>query len=265
MIDKIKFVWRYISYLLKAKYRNGHGLHSPFIYNFAIEVLFNKDFKRDFDFIEKYRKELLKDDKFVEFKDFGAGSKALKTSKRKIADIAKFSSTRKKYGQLLARMIKYYQPQFVLELGSSLGVGSLYLTKFLEPTASLITVEGDSKIADIAQKKLGSLSNKKVQLINAKFEQILPKLIDKHNHFDFIFFDGNHTKHATIDYFEQCVRKVANHSIFVFDDIHWSGEMENAWEYIQSHSKTKVCIDLFQFGIVFFGSELTKQNYIIRF
>jgi len=264
MTNKIKFVGRYIKYLLNAKHFKGHGIHSPFIFEFITKVLFVKDSRKNYSFIESYRNELNLNHQVVDLEGFGAGSKVLSQAKRKISDIALFSSTKRKYGQVLARMIRFYKPKQILELGTSLGIGSCYLAKFMKNNASLITIEGDKEIFNISKEKLCGLS-KNIQVINSNFEFILPKLIDKFSYFDFVFFDGNHTKEATIRYFEQCLKNVSNQSVFVFDDIHWSTEMEEAWDYIQSHEKTMVCIDLFQIGIVFFRDELSMQNYKVLF
>ena len=79
------------------------------------------------------------------------------------------------------------------------------------------------------------------------------------------FIDGNHQKKPTINYFEEILKYANNNTIFIFDDIHWSQGMESAWEYIKAHEKTTLTIDLFFLGIVFIKSELSKENFIIRF
>ena len=82
---------------------------------------------------------------------------------------------------------------------------------------------------------------------------------------DLVFIDGNHQENATISYFKKCLNYSHNDTIFIFDDIYWSIGMENAWEKIKSHSKITLTIDLFHIGIVFIKSELSKENYIIRY
>ncbi len=265
MFNKIKYAFKYLRYFLKSKHYYGHGIHSPFIYDFVRKVLFVKSDKQQFKHIEKYRKQLKKSKQTISFDDFGAGSKLVSGQSRKISEIAAASSTRRKYGLLLSRIIAYYKPQTIVELGTSVGVGTLYLSTQMDNTARLFTIEGDKTVSDIANKYIGEITSKNISFVNNKFEDSLPQLIKKENVFDFVFFDGNHSEKATIEYFEQCLTNINDRSVFVFDDIHWSGGMENAWNYIQKHSKKKVCIDLFQFGIVFFRKELTKQNYIIRF
>jgi len=100
---------------------------------------------------------------------------------------------------------------------------------------------------------------------------IVPKLkncisVDwtKDQSYSLIYFDGNHSKQATLDYFELLLPTITNDSVWIFDDIHWSTGMEEAWEIIKSHPKVKVTIDTFQWGIVFFRSEQEKEHFTIR-
>jgi len=52
----------------------------------------------------------------------------------------------------------------------------------------------------------------------------------------------------------------------VFDDIHWSAEMEKAWLEIKSHPSVQYTIDIFFLGFVFFRPDFkVKQNFSIRF
>jgi predicted O-methyltransferase YrrM len=79
-----------------------------------------------------------------------------------------------------------------------------------------------------------------------------------------IYFDGNHSKKATLDYFELLLPTICNETLWIFDDIHWSPEMEEAWEIIKKHPKVTVTIDTFQWGLVFFRSEQPKEHFVIR-
>lgn len=265
MIRQIKFAQRYFRYLVKAKHYYGHGIHSPFIYSFVREVLFKRFNPKDFLKVETYRKKLLKNKGRINVEDHGAGSVRLKSKQRTISDIAACSSSRKKYGRLLARIVAFYQPKTVIELGTSLGVGASYLLIYLDKNSVFYTIEGDTGVANLAMGHFQQTCGDNVQLINSRFDEALPRVLKKLETVDLVFFDGNHTKEATVRYFEACLAKANNNTIFIFDDIHWSDEMEHAWGYIQKHPKTKVCIDLFQFGVVFFRKELSKQNFTIRF
>jgi predicted O-methyltransferase YrrM len=82
---------------------------------------------------------------------------------------------------------------------------------------------------------------------------------------DFAFIDGNHRKEPTEKYFNELLAKTNNDSILVFDDIHWSREMEAAWDTIKNSPAVTCSIDLFFIGIVFFRKEFKeKQHFKIR-
>ena len=82
--------------------------------------------------------------------------------------------------------------------------------------------------------------------------------------FDLIFIDGNHQKKATLNYFEKLLSSMHNDSVMIFDDIHWSKEMEEAWEEIKLHPEVSVTIDIFHWGLVFFRREQAKEHFVIR-
>jgi predicted O-methyltransferase YrrM len=97
------------------------------------------------------------------------------------------------------------------------------------------------------------------------FKKTYTKTLEQLNKLDFAFFDGNHRKAPTLYYFKEALEKKHDSSIFIFDDIHWSDEMEEAWETIKEHPGVTVTIDLFFIGIVFFKPDQAKEDFIIRY
>jgi predicted O-methyltransferase YrrM len=91
----------------------------------------------------------------------------------------------------------------------------------------------------------------------------LPEIIEKTN-FNFIYFDGNHQKEATLNYFNMCLQTVDTNAVFIFDDIYWNKEMHETWEIIKQHPKVTVTINTYFWGIVFFRNEQLKQHFTIR-
>jgi len=259
MIDQFK---SFFSFLFAST--NQHGIHSPFIYDLTTKCFYahQKKYKEQFDKIRSYRNSLLKNNLSIEVTDFGAGSRVFKSNNRKVSDIAKNAGISKKRAELLIKIAQYFKPNHILEIGTSLGIGTACLS-LGNPNAKIISLEGCPETAKIAmdQFKKFNLNNNKVEVGN--FESTLPKnLLDKK--YDLIYFDGNHQKEATINYFEQCLHTVHNDSVFIFDDIHWSKGMEEAWNYIKDHKKVTVSIDTYQWGIVFFRKEQPKEHFVIR-
>lgn len=208
---------------------------------------------------------MLANNELVAVEDFGAGSSLTPSIWRKVNAIARSSVKPKKYGQLLFRMVQYYRPSTVLELGTSLGITSSYLSQG-NPAAKLFTCEGAGEIAAIAQQNFDSMRLDNIEIITGDFATTLPLLFSSMNIVDFAFIDGNHRKSATIQYFQQLIDHSSPSSIIVLDDIHWSTEMEEAWSSIRHHPAVTLTIDLFFIGMVFIDPAYkVKQHFTIRF
>lgn len=242
-----------------AKSTNEHGVHSPFVFDLVTKCFYDKKPKKIYTIIEKYRTELLQNNTTIEVTDFGAGSRVFSSNKRKVAAIAKNAGITKKRAQLLARLISYFNVDKCLELGTSLGIGTIAMKE----ATDVFTLEGCPETARIAEKQLQKYDVDNVSITIAPFEKSLAKFADEK--FDLIYFDGNHQKEATLNYFEQLLHTAHNDSVFIFDDIHWSQSMSEAWEIIKNHPKVTVTIDTFFWGFVFFRKEQAKEHFIIRF
>jgi len=261
-VIKLKFLLNYIKYRFQSD--NEHGIHSPFVYELYNDVICDESPFYVYEDIESIRAKLLLTDLKINIEDHGAGSRVNSSPQRKIKDIAKHTLKSPKYGQLLFRLVNHFKPQHILELGTSLGVSTLYLAT-PNKKAKITTIEGCPNTAKVAQVNFKKMGLKNIELVNATFDSYLPQYLAKVPSLDMIFFDGNHQKAATLDYFDQCVAKVHPESIFIFDDIHWYTEMEEAWEVIKKHPKVTSTIDLFFVGIVFFNTDLSKENFLLRF
>jgi predicted O-methyltransferase YrrM len=272
MYSVFQLAKKYFHYLLTAQNGKGHGVHSPFVFDFIIHVMNDKKKYECYSKIESLRKELLKNNKVIEVEDFGAGSAVIPFKNRIVKDIAASSLKKKKYAQLLFRIAKYYHPKTIVELGTSFGITTCYLAS-ANADSKVFTFEGAKNIAKIASDNFEKCGSKNIQLVEGDFSktlavnepacpagrQILPIV-------DLLFVDGNHRKEATLEYFNFFLSKATNNSIFIFDDIHWSEGMEEAWKEIQSHKAVTLTIDLFFIGLVFFNKDfIVKQHFTIRF
>ncbi|MCB0822681.1 MAG: class I SAM-dependent methyltransferase [Bacteroidales bacterium] len=257
-----KILVRYLKYLLHSKTK--FGVHSPFLFDLITEVFQNKTYNKAYTRIESLKSALLQNHEIIEVTDYGAGSRVNPGNKRKISDIIKNSSKSAKYGRLLHRLVQYLQPEHVIEIGTSMGLSAAYMANAV-PNATVFTIEGCPNIAAKAKSNFDTLGIKNIQLIRGTFEQKLPELLTRIDTLKFAFIDGNHQYVPTLSYFEQCAAKAVNDTCLVFDDIHWSTEMEMAWNKIRHNTKVTLTVDLFFMGIVFFRQELTKQDFVIRF
>ena len=247
-------------------------MHSPFVFDLVTKCFYDNTKHPEYEVLKSYRKSLLANKNTIEVTDFGAGSRVFKSNTREISKIAQTAGITPKNAELLFRIVYYFQPKSILEIGTSLGLATSALS-LGNKNSNIITLEGCPNTMATAKKMFQVSSfkfpNNNVEFVNTEFnlyfENFKPETLNlKPQIFDLVYFDGNHSKKATLDYFEALLPTICNDSIWIFDDIHWSAEMEEAWEIIKNHPKVSVTIDTFQWGIVFFRAEQEKEHFIIN-
>jgi predicted O-methyltransferase YrrM len=265
MFSSWQLIKKYSAYYLTASNGKGHGIHSPFVYDFVRQVLNDKRNFYAYGQVESLRKKLLQNEAVINVEDFGAGSAINKTNQRSVASIARHAAKSKKWAQLLFRIVNYYQPATILELGTSLGISTAYMA-MANPRARIITAEGSAAIAAEANKNFQSLGLSTIQQVTGNFDDTLPGILTTLPKLDQAFIDGNHRYEPTVRYFNQLLPSIHANSILIFDDIHWSADMERAWNEIRENSAVQLSIDLFFIGLVFFSDQFkVKQHFTIRF
>ncbi|MCJ8288919.1 MAG: class I SAM-dependent methyltransferase [Crocinitomicaceae bacterium] len=248
----------YIKYRWNAKGR--HGIHSPFVYDFVDNCLRIKLKAEDTSILNNLFGRLKNSRQEIEIQDFGAGSKKL-GSKRKVSAIFKMSSSKGKYGKLLYRLSKHYQPKEILEFGTSLGVGSTYLA-LGSNNSTITTVEACKNTRTVALENLKDLDSIESKL--GTFVDYLAEL-PKEKQFDMIFIDGHHDGEALIQYLNQLQKHAHDETLFILDDIRWSDSMKAAWEEISNDSRFHMSMELFRVGIVSRRSHMEKEKFVIRY
>lgn len=238
-------------------------MHSPFVFNLITKCFYDTKSKPQYTILKNYRNSLLVNKNTIEVTDFGAGSRVFKSNTRQISKIAQTAGISPKRAELLLRITNYFQPESILEIGTSLGLATAALA-LGNPKAEITTLEGCPNTIAIAKNQLQLFNLKNVKCITTKFQDYLQICNLKSATCNLIYFDGNHSKKATLDYFELLLPTISNDAVWIFDDIHWSSEMEEAWENIKKHPKVTVTIDTFQWGLVFFRREQPKEHFIIR-
>lgn len=241
-----------------------HSLQSPFIYSFFIHFIRNKAFNENPQ-IEKLKSDLKGNQTIITIEDFGAGSIANNRLKRSVSYIAKTSTSSSRFSILLHNIIEKYQFTQVLELGTSLGLNTLYMSIANTKNLQIQTIEGSKEIAAIAADNFAKLGANNINLHVGNIDDLLAPVISEMNHIDLAYLDANHTYEATIRYFEEISDKIQESSIVIIDDIHWSPEMKKAWKALISHPKVTHSVDIYDAGILFFKEGLQKQHFILEF
>lgn len=228
--------------------------------------------------IENRRRMMLADNRIVEFVDYGAGIGNRESEngnreardRRKVSDIAKRSLAKKKYAQMLARLVNWLGDGqwaigdgrlMVVELGTSLGVTTAYMAA-MNKRNKVITYEGCPAVAEIAKENWKALE---IKNIDCRVGEITANVLDRDlERVDVAFIDANHTYAGTRAYFNVLAEKVHAKSVVVVDDIHYNKEMEKAWHEICEDERVTSTMDLYQMGLVFFDKDYWKRDYRIK-
>jgi len=254
-----KLIIAYIKFWLRSK--NQHGIHSPFVFDLVNRCFYDKKKYNTYSNLTRYRKDLLHNKNAIEVTDLGVGSHILKHKTRVISDMAKNAGSTLPRTKLLFRLVRYFNPKNILELGTSLGIASHAMSLGV-PEATITSIEGCPNISKFTTDNLKQNDITNVNIINGAFDEALNKL--ELNSYDLIYIDGNHQKEATINYFEKLLPTANNDTIFIFDDIYWSKGMTEAWNTIIQHPEVTVSIDTFFWGLIFFRKEQAKEHFSVR-
>lgn len=263
-VNRINFILKFLIYLVSSKHKRGHGIHSPFVFNLIQHVFGNKQVNTDLIEIKKVRKKLSKSKKIINLKGFGAGSHYGKSKQKLLGKIVNISAISKKYGHLLYRLVQYYKPNTIIELGTSVGISTMYMA-IGSKKSKVFSIEGEPELVEIARNNIKDMNLDNAELFQSNFDDILPEILNKSESPLLIYIDGNHNKDATLGYFNKIIGNMEHKKILVIDDINWSREMNKAWKAIKTDKRVKVTIDIFKMGLVFFNEGLSKQNYTIKF
>ncbi len=244
-----------------------YQLHSPFVFELACAVLEDERWFYAFRDVERLREKMLSSDVAVSVVDFGTGGEHEKLpveKKRSVRSIARQAGSSAGQGQMLFRLATHLRPNTMLELGTSVGIGAMYLASALRETR-FVTLEGSPEIAHIARMNLDLLGlAKNVEVREGPFEQTLSSALHDLQQLDFVFFDGNHRSEPTLQYFEECLAFAHEKTVFVFDDMHWSQGMSEAWQKIKNHPRVTLTIDFFELSLVIIDPDFrVKQHFEI--
>ena len=270
----------WLRHQLTAWNTGGEGVHSPYLFEWVRMVMMDKNAYYIWGEIERCREKMLRDERELEFVDYGSGKlKGENGERRRVCDIARRSLAKRKYAQMLSRLVNWlgashrlengsgtaYSLEFrgltIVELGTSLGVTTAYMAA-MDSRNRVVTFEGCEAVANIAKENWKALNINNIECRIGKID--VEQLVGDIEHLDVAFIDANHTYEGTCKYFDVLAGKVREKSVIVVDDIHYSEEMEKAWKAICADERVTSTIDLYQMGLVFFDKHYWKRHYTMR-
>lgn len=249
----------YLKYWLIKE--DQYSVQSPFVFDLYNGLLgfTQKSRENDLD-LEELREKLLRDSEILEIDDFGAGSKRMNKPFRKTSSITKYSSSSRKFSQLYQYFISQTPAEVVFELGTCVGLNTLYLSRKVK--GQLLTFEGSLALWKKAQENTRAVNT---DYIYGNLQKTLAEAVQQNKFIDFALVDATHTYEATLSYFELILPHIKDSSIISIADIHWSKEMNYAWNKIKTHHDVIISLDFFECGVLLFNKKLTKGHYILHY
>jgi precorrin-6B methylase 2 len=266
----------YLRHLLTARSTAGHGVHSPYIYDFLTKVVRNRTDVKIVSQVESLRREMLSDKRTIMVTDLGAGSVTGAGGERRVAEIARTAALPAREAGLLARMVAASTGSasqdtgsasrgtgIILELGTSLGISTLALA-LAAPTRRVITVEGCPSQAAIARENLRKHGASNAEIMTMEFSAALERLKGDGLTVSFAFIDGNHKGSALTEYVSK-IAAMGEEMIIVADDVRLTKEMFLAWKSLEASGIAPVTMETLRLGIFFLKHSITPGRYRIRY
>jgi predicted O-methyltransferase YrrM len=261
MRKKLRILKKYFQFYLKAG--NAYSIHSPFVYSLYTEVLRPVSFVLD---QKLFLAENLLHQLYVNKKSFSAtdtGEQSRTGRALTVGKKAKSVSQNSKGGRILYRLVKKFQPEVIVELGTGAGASSLYMS-CASPSAQICTIEGNTSMAVIAKELFQQYGNENIHFFEGLFDDVLPTVFEKTPHIDIAFIDGDHKGESLLRYYEMLLPFMKDNSIIVLHDIYWSDDMNETWKKLISRPEVHVSVDIFHFGLLFFNKAQPKQHFQLK-
>jgi predicted O-methyltransferase YrrM len=252
---------KYLKHQIEAV--GPHGVHSPFVYELITQVLVDQNQFYAFAKLADFRESLLSDSTPIPTLDYGAGSVAGQSKSSTVSQIASVAGQTDQGVKQIFRLAHRLGVTSVLELGTSVGISTAAFG-FLGENVSVHSIEGNPDLAAYAESRLRNLGLTNVHVHAGTFQEKLDQVIHAFGPFDMVYIDGNHRKEPTLEYWSKALKQLPEKGFVIFDDIHWSSEMSEAWSEIQADEHVTLSLDFYRFGVAFIDSSFSKEQFQLR-
>ena len=218
----------WLKYLWRRK--NEYNIHSPFVFDFVTKVLNDRGSNQDYETILHIGRLL---------------------DKKKHIGYAK-----RKRSRLLYRVIRHYEPDSVVSFGSitalnatALALGCMQTTVYLEQSEDFLETLNAMGVINVNLIQPDEFDSTRFRRLNTGF----------------VFFGRDSFEDDTWDYLADCMNYKTAESVFIFEGIHSSSDIEDAWEEIKANEDVSVTFDLYGIGMVFFREGIEKQDFVLKY
>ena len=141
--------------------------------------------------IKEYKSKLLANKSTITISDFGAGSRVFKSNERQISQIAKTAGISFNRAKLLYRLIKYFEPKNILEIGTLAGYSSIVLARAAGTNSKVLTIEKETTHAEYARKSIEKANlSKNIEVVTSNAMDFIKNFAPE-NQLDLILLDAD--------------------------------------------------------------------------
>jgi predicted O-methyltransferase YrrM len=226
----------------KIRYRKGFGVHSPFVYNLITKIIEDKSAYYVFDDIEKFRNRLL-------------------SEKNETGRITLEETQSRNYGAILFRLAHFFRCQTIVEIGSSTGIMGLYLATASRAQSRCYLLEERENVLQTLHQWALAHDLQHIYCITGQYKETIQSLSLRMQKADLIFINQPSDSMDVEAVISLCRPLIGKQSILILNDIVRNKEVKTVWQTLKEHPQSRVMLDLYELGIVFFDDKLPKRYY----
>jgi len=235
------------------------------VYEYLTDNIWDQQEKLALGKINSLREDLLSSDEIMHFKMIWEPKESDQYNQEAsiaVKIMAQTAAIPPKWGDFHFRLLRTFKPENCLELGTNLGISTAYLCSALDLNQKgfLVTLEGNSKFAEVAARGMKSLDLSNLEIVTGLFSDTLDGVLLKYKKFDYVFIDGHHQKDPTLAYFDMIEPFLSENAVVIFDDIYWSEGMQEAWQKVIKNDHVQAAFDFYKLGVIIYNPKISKQS-----
>ena len=255
----MRYYLELVKYIFQSKYRKGFGIHSPSVFRLVTLVIEEDLPYYKFSLVEKVRsltknklRGILRDNEDESLRQLPQSpiQKCLYTYD---------------YEQLLFRLVNYYKPDAILEIGLATGFSTMYLAA-PNSKATVTTISDSALLEEFSNSNFKSAGIENVEFAIGDIYSQFCTLMKTMSRVKFISINCRMLSIGLFPFYDEIDRLFKGEGgVLVLNEPYWTDAHRKDLKKISSHTNARVVIDLFHVVIVLFDKNLQKEYYKLRY